>query len=87
MLIYKEVETLFDCDFDFSQIARNVIDEKENNMKSLRESLEAEREQKAKLEKVRHLVDLLWSCVIKLKVKIVTGPRNKMKISSLICNI
>ena len=28
-------------------------------MKSLRESLEAEKEQKAKLEKVRHL-DLLW---------------------------
>ena len=37
-----------------SQIARNVIDEKENNMKSIKESLEAEKEQKVKLEKVSH---------------------------------
>lgn len=43
---------------DFSQIARNVIDEKENNMKSIKESLEAEKEQKVKLEKVRNGMDL-----------------------------
>ena len=36
----------------FLKIARNVIAEKENNMKSIKESLEAEKEQKVKLEKV-----------------------------------
>lgn len=47
-------------------------------MKSLRESLKVEKEQKAKLQKVRHLVDFLWSCMylIELKVKIVTPETN-----------
>lgn len=56
-------------------------------MKSLRESLAAEKEQKAKLEKVRHLVDLLWTCVVKLKIKIVTAPRNKTQISLVLIDM
>jgi len=56
-------------------------------MKSLRESLAAEKEQKAKLEKVRHLVDLLWTYVVKLKIKIVTAPRNKTQISLVLIDM
>lgn len=76
--IYKDYGLIIIVIWMFLQIARNVIDEKENNMKSLRESLKVEKEQKAKLQKVRHLVDFLWSCMylIELKVKIVTPETN-----------
>ena len=48
-------------------------------MKSLRESLVAEKEQKAKLEKVRYsMVDLLYGLVwLKLKLKLSEPPETK----------
>ena len=38
------------------QIAKNVIDEKEKNMESLKQSLETEKQKTAKLEQVWNLI-------------------------------